>query len=57
MCISVNIRQWRRKHYVIDIFAVRAFSVYFGSTPVTITDHTPLIFINRMANRNQELLT
>jgi hypothetical protein len=39
------------------VMAVRTFSVYFGSTPVTVfTDHSPLQFINRMANSNQKLL-
>jgi hypothetical protein len=39
------------------VVSVRAFSVYFGSTPVTVyTDHSPLQFINKMANANQKLL-
>lgn len=39
------------------VLAVRAFSVYFGSTPVRVyTDHNPLVFINKMANHNQKLL-
>lgn len=39
------------------VVAVRAFSVYFGSALVTVyTDHSPLQFINRMANSNQKLL-
>ena len=39
------------------IMAVRTFSVYFGSTRVTVfTDHSPLQFIHRMANHNQKLL-
>jgi transposase InsO family protein len=39
------------------ILAVRAFSVYFGSTPVRVyTDHNPLVFLQRMANHNQKLL-
>ena len=39
------------------VVSVRAFSIYFGSTPVTVyTDHSPLQFINKMANSNQKLL-
>lgn len=39
------------------VLAVRAFSVYFGSSPVIVyTDHSPLQFINSMANSNQKLL-
>ena len=39
------------------LLAVRAFSVYFGSTPVRVyTDHNPLVFLHRMANHNQKLL-
>jgi serine protease inhibitor ecotin len=39
------------------VVGVRAFSVYFGSAPVVVyTDHSPLQFINRMANSNAKLL-
>ena len=39
------------------VTAVRAFSVYFGSSPVVVyTDHSPLQFTNTMANSNQKLL-
>ena len=39
------------------VVAVRAFSVYFGSSHVVVyTDHSPLQFINRMAGANQKLL-
>jgi len=39
------------------VTAVRAFSVYFGSSPVIVyTDHSPLQYINSMANSNQKLL-
>lgn len=39
------------------ILAVRAFSVYFGSTKVTVyTDHNPLVFLHKMCNHNQKLL-
>ena len=36
---------------------MRHFSVYIGSQPVKIyTDHSPLTFLDRMANKNQKLL-
>src|SRR5688572_20635379 len=39
------------------VLAVRAFSVYFGSSLVTVfTDHSPLQFLSSMANSNQKLL-
>lgn len=39
------------------LLAVRTFSVYFNSTPVTVyTDHNPLVFLHKMANHNQKLL-
>jgi len=39
------------------LFATRAFSVYFGSSPVVVyTDHSPLQFLQRMSNYNQKLL-
>jgi len=39
------------------LFATRALSVYFGSSPVTVyTDHSPLQFLQRMSNYNQKLL-
>jgi hypothetical protein len=39
------------------VIGVRAFSVYFGSATVVVyTDHSPLQFINRMANSNAKLL-
>jgi len=39
------------------VLAVRVFSPYFGAQPVTVyTDHSPLQFIQRMANHNQKLL-
>jgi len=39
------------------VLAVRMFSVYFGTQPVKVfTDHSPLQFIQRMANHNQKLL-
>src|SRR5664279_1626082 len=39
------------------VLAVRAFSVYFGSSPVTVyTDHNPLVFLHKMCNHNQKLL-
>ena len=39
------------------VLATRVFSVYFGSNVVTVyTDHSPLQFIQRMANYNNKLL-
>jgi len=39
------------------VLAIRLFSVYFGTQPVKVfTDHSPLQFIQRMANHNQKLL-
>jgi len=39
------------------LFATRALSVYFGSSPVTVyTDHSPLQFLQGMSNYNQKLL-
>lgn len=39
------------------VMAVRTFAVYFGSAPVVVfTDHSPLTFINSMANSNDKLL-
>jgi hypothetical protein len=39
------------------LLAVRAFSVYFGSSKVKVfVDHNPLVFLHRMCNHNQKLL-
>ena len=39
------------------ILAVRAFSIYFGSSRVRVfTDHNPLVFLKKMCNHNQRLL-
>ena len=39
------------------VLAVRLFSGYFGTQTVKVyTDHSPLQFIQRMANHNQKLL-
>ena len=39
------------------ILSVRTFSIYFGTSVVKIyTDHSPLQFLQRMANHNQKLL-
>jgi len=36
---------------------MRTFSVYFGSTVVKVyTDHSPLQFVQKMANHKQKLL-
>ena len=61
--LSKKLDVHQRKYSTVEkealglILAVRAFSVYFGSSSVTVfTDHSPLQFINRMANHNQKLL-
>lgn len=61
--LSKKLDVHQRKYSTVEkealglILAVREFSTYFGSTPVTVfTDHSPLVFINRMANHNQKLL-
>jgi len=37
------------------LIATRAFSVYFGSSPIVVyTDHGPLQFLNRMSNHNKK---
>jgi hypothetical protein len=39
------------------LLAVRVFSVYFSTNPVTVyTDHSPLQFLHKMSNYNQKLL-
>ena len=39
------------------LFATRALSVYFVSAPVLVyTDHSPVQFLQRMSNYNQQLL-
>lgn len=39
------------------VLAVRELGMYFGSQPLIVyTDHSPLQFINQMANKNQKLL-
>ena len=57
----LNIHQQRYSTIEKEAFALvtatRTFSVYFGSQPVTVyTDHSPLQFIQKMANYNQKLL-
>jgi RNase H-like domain found in reverse transcriptase len=64
VCFSskkLNVHQRRystvEKEGLALILSVLAFSVYFGSLPVTVfTDHSQLQFINRMAIHNQKLL-
>jgi hypothetical protein len=57
----LNVHQQRystvEKEAMALITAVRVLSVYFGTTPITVfTDHSPLQFLQRMANCNQKLL-
>ena len=57
----LNVHQQRystiEKEALALLLAVRIFSVYFGTYPVTVyTDHSPLQFIKNMANYNQKLL-
>jgi hypothetical protein len=57
----LNIHQQRystvEKEALALVTATRVFSVYFGSQPITVyTDHSPLQFIQKMANCNQKLL-
>ena len=63
VCFLSRKLEKQRNYSVIEkealalLIAVRAFSVYFGSYPVTVyTDHSPLQFLNRMAAYNQKLL-
>lgn len=58
---ALNVHQCRystiEKEALALLLSVRAFSVYFGSTPVTVyTDHSPLQFLERMSSVNQKLL-
>lgn len=57
----LNIHQQRystvEKECLALVSAVRTFSVYFGTQPTTVyTDHSPLQFLQKMANYNQKLL-
>lgn len=60
---SKNLNEHQRRYSTIEkealalLLSVRAFSVYFGSTPVNVfTDHSPLQFLQRMSHVNQKLL-
>lgn len=60
---SKALNEHQRRYSTIEkealalLLSVRAFSVYFGSTPVTVyTDHSPLQFLQRMSSVNQKLL-
>ena len=58
---KLNIRQRQyatiEKEALAFLTAVRHFIVYFGSQSVKVyTDHSPLIFLDRMANHNPKLL-
>ena len=57
----LNIHQQRystiEKEALALLLAIRNFSVYFSTHPVTLyTDHSPLQFLKNMANYNQKLL-
>jgi hypothetical protein len=61
--ISRKLNMHQKRYSIVEkealalLTAVRSFSVYFGSAPVIVyTDHSPLVFLDRMANRNQKLL-
>jgi len=61
--ISRKLRVHEKNYSTIEkealalLTAVRACSVYFGSSPVVVyTDHSPLQFLETMANHNQKLL-
>jgi hypothetical protein len=60
---SHKLNQHQKRYSTIEkealglVLAVRTFSVYFGSSLVKVyTDHSPLQFLQRMANHNQKLL-
>jgi hypothetical protein len=60
---SKSLNNHQRRYATIEkealalILGVRAFSVYFGSSPVDVyTDHSPLQFLQRMSSVNQKLL-
>ena len=58
---KLNIHQRRyatiEKEALALLTVVRHFSVYFGSQPVKVyTDHSPLTFLDRIANQNEKLL-
>ena len=57
----LNVHQQRystvEKECLALVSAVRTFSVYFGTQPTTVyTDHSPIQFLQKMANYNQKLL-
>jgi hypothetical protein len=61
--MSRKLNEHQKRYAIVEkealalITAVRAFSVYFGSSPTIVyTDHSPLQFLNRMAPTNQKLL-
>jgi len=61
--ISKKLDQHQRQYSTVEkealalVLALRAFSVYVGSSHVTVySDHSPLQFIQKMANHNQKLL-
>ena len=61
--LSKKLNKHQRNYSTVEkeafglLFATRALSVYFGSSPVIVyTDHSPLQFLQRMSNFNQKLL-
>ena len=61
--LSRKLNAHQRKYSTVEkealalLTAVRTFSVYFGSSVVTVyTDHSPLQFLERMAPHNAKLL-
>ena len=61
--LSKKLNKHQRNYSTVEkeafglLFATRAFSVYFGTSPVVVyTDHSPLQFLQRMSNYNQKLL-
>jgi hypothetical protein len=60
---SRSLNDHQRRYSTIEkealalLLSVRAFSVYFGTSPVTVySDHSPLQFLQRMSQVNQKLL-
>jgi len=61
--LSKKLNKHQRNYSTVEkeafglLFATRACSVYFGTSPVVVfTDHSPLQFLQRMSNCNQKLL-
>jgi len=61
--LSKKLNKHQRNYSTVEkeafglLFATRACSVYFGTSPVVVfTDHSPLQFLQRMSSCNQKLL-